>query len=511
MLLPSQDEILDPVFRLAVMQQMNAMLGRKQRLVCRRSGESEVGAAARAVAQLTFPSPTPVSVTLDNLRGLQHVPHVIFPKTDGFHFIALLTRVDDVPVCVFTARNMRMFRVPVAAPMSAFRGSLFEGELAETGPDTVSFFLFRVLWIAGDDLRHQLFLRRHARLASLLSPAATPLDAAQEAAAAGRLRSMQPGLRFAMKVPRPVCDMLEVARDGCGPTVACDGLIFVPNVTHNNMLRRYPELKAKSCHTVDFVLSASSITVDDRRLLHVEIKYTLGTELQDAFTKLSFGGEHVMPELVRCEPFHKWLRARKGLALGETHSDLVEFRVRLRPLTHAEMREKNHMENDRITTMRHTFWNDGTRNDDDIRQAPRRFSKMLECRFQRVRPDKHFPNTLTTLVSTLAQSAALSMDVIYDEICAQTADLGSAPAEGGVGVGRARRQEAWGSVRGLINTAMGVAPLEKEEEEEDPKASEPPKKKKARRKARTARRQPRQAAKASLKRKRGEPTSAAAS
>jgi hypothetical protein len=66
-----------------------------------------------------FPAAVPVSVTQSNLIAARNVPHVLFPKSDGFHYILFATRCPSTnePTAYMLARNMLLFRVRVAGPL----------------------------------------------------------------------------------------------------------------------------------------------------------------------------------------------------------------------------------------------------------------------------------------------------------------------------------------------------------------------------------------------------------
>ena len=111
MLAPSADRVPRGAERDAILAETNRLWGRPA---------SFRGFAGRH----------PISVTPTNLEGVRRVTHVVMPKTDGMHFLVLMTRAGGAgPQAYAVSRRLWVYRLALAAPGAAFDGTAFEAEL----------------------------------------------------------------------------------------------------------------------------------------------------------------------------------------------------------------------------------------------------------------------------------------------------------------------------------------------------------------------------------------------
>lgn len=337
-----------------------------------------------------FPGTSPISVTSENLAQLRAVPHIVFPKDDGWHFILLFTRVSGAPRTFAVARNLRIFALNVAAPSAFFEGTCVEGELLP--PDAEGrcrFALFKALWIAGEDLRASRFVARHALLRTFFPFPAPSADRAAEHP--GSVVSRHSRLFFDVKAMRPASTFLDIMAE---ERATCDGVILVPDCSDHDVVRkRFVEIKVKHVDTVDLAFRASRLA-DGRT--EVSVNCVCGDELLDMFREFRYGEEDVYVQLERTPLLSEWVRRRKGeLGPGERVTDVIECRVRLLPLTEDEItriREKERAVRGR--------------------RRGRDWRRKLVVEPERLRPDKGAANRLHVIVSTLAQSSCITPEMV---------------------------------------------------------------------------------------------------
>lgn len=396
----------------------------------------------RPAASTRFPCPVPTSVTPENLAAVPRVPHVLFRKNDGFHYMLLLTRgVDAAPTAYMMSRSLRVYRVAVAGPPAAFAGTLLEGELLEATVALGSererdgaprkrkrrrariseFRVFRTLFLWGTDVRGHPFVPRHLATARLIADISgdevaghamdRPAWAATVAshAAAGRLVSNQARLRL---VAKPLFLVSDFRREAEAPAPNTDGLVLVPNVPHAE-LRHYPELKAKHVHTVDlrfvgFFTAPNNVEID--------AMYSNGCTFVNAFRHLLFGGHHVVFTIKRNRAMDNWMLtfcqagvrgdpSTTGERVVRSAVAIMECHLVLKRLKPAEAKRANAQEAQRVRALERARMGKNL----STVEEPRKFTYELTCEVLRERPDKTLPNTLTTLVSTIVQSSVLSM------------------------------------------------------------------------------------------------------
>ena len=241
----------------------------------------------------------------------------------------------------------------------------------------------------------------------------------EDAVSHGQLVPLQPGLTIHMKRPYPPMAMMQVFDHEVatyGPH-ACDGVVLVPNVSHTDMLRKFPELKAKFCHTIDFVFRLQIIKYKGSVKQHINMLYTLGSELQDAHILLPIGPDHVAVKMENNDAFKEWrTKNAAGLRTGDVVENVIECRCVLTKLSPAKARTWDRWDGERIHQMRNERWQDGTRNNEQLLIKPRHFKFLLTVSFIKVRADKTYPNTLRTIVSTLVQSNNMPMHKVAKEL-----------------------------------------------------------------------------------------------
>ncbi len=226
-----------------------------------------------------FPAVMPQSVDDTNASQMHKAPYVAMEKTDGVHYVLLMTRVAGKPIAVMFGRSGTMFRVNLPAAAPYYKGTLLEGELVrwvqprprKRGRDegteskeepaghafqhrALRFVVFEAVALRGVDLRKLPFVDRinAARFVAEPEGGADLSPAALAArAAAGCLTLAHLDMWLDAKRPRSVKDAVAIAEANTQP---CDGIVFMPNVPFRQCGRRWAVLKKKFCDTLDFVL-----------------------------------------------------------------------------------------------------------------------------------------------------------------------------------------------------------------------------------------------------------------
>lgn len=379
----------------------------------------------------SFPARPPISVTTRNLAAVRTTPHVALPKTNGVHFLLVLTEVGGLPRALMMDRALRIFGVAFAAPRAAFRGTVVEGELIEAahlaGTDALAgccldpaataraFLVFEVLDVYGQNLRSWRYLDRLHAFESVLPRAADRGRCSQCAADAtrlaqnGRLLCMQPGLDLCVKQVYPAVRMSRVYKRYAG--AGCDGIILAPDVAYTSAL---PTVKVKTEHSIDLRMEVQRVVDADG--VQLSLQYSVCYEeadkdagltravrrvygLVDARKTLVYCGKDVDIEVVRNERLLVWLRQLWKHPVGTVQYAVGEFRVTFRRLKAEEAAEVSRRVRDIEKKRVRTHYGAHAR--------ARNFQWRMTVELQKIRPDKLYPNTLTTIVSTLAESTAM--------------------------------------------------------------------------------------------------------
>jgi len=304
----------------------------------------------------------------------------------------------------------------VAAPLPTFDDTLVEGELILRGSN-LHYLIFRVLYFRGKSIMAQPLLDR----AKLIHPYIYEGDGTllsdgelHDTLRRGCIVPRHNKLTFHVKRAYPASAMMEVFKAEVAEhgSDSCDGVVLVPNIGHRDMLSKYPELKAKFCHTLDFALRLRVVKYKGDIKRHVEILYTLGDQLQDAHTLLLLGCDHVAVQVEDGDAFREWRAGSSEFKVDDMMQDVVEFRCVLTPLSRKAAQTWDMRDWDRVQRLRNERWQDGTRNNEQLLLKPRKFKFLLTMTFIKVRKDKTYPNTLPTIVSTLVQSNHMPMEKV---------------------------------------------------------------------------------------------------
>lgn len=331
----------------------------------------------------------PISVTLENLAAPRVTPYVVLEKTDGTHTALLLVRHSGVPAAWCITRGGDAWRLPLRAPTALFEGSLFEGELLvlASGP---TLLLFKTLFIAGRDLRAERFVDRQSDAAGVFGT----LEGGHELCPCA-------GLRIAAKHVAPLSDAVRVY-NAAVVRGGCDGLVLVPNVSvFETGTRRCPELKWKPEHSLDFLFCATR-RADGR--VGLAVCYSYGGGIVDACRMLHLGDGHAAFVLdAGCPRLAAWrasVAPLLGTEAGAVFECVVECILRVERVSPARAAELRIGEAAALTRAGGTL----------AARPPREFTYCVTARVLRPRPDKRYPNTYETIVSTLLQSAGISLE-----------------------------------------------------------------------------------------------------
>ena len=250
----------------------------------------------RSARDPRFPAAVPISVSREMIMKARLVRNVVFPKTNGFHCILFCTR-DPEPTSFMLSRSKVLWRVRVEGPGVLFDNTLLEGEVfTDPRVKRKRFAIFRCIRLYGNAMRDKTFTTRQRILQRLLEAYCPETHTSQGTTEFARcaertheetnrgatrydsdmgdmgedsdmsddsdvsrysvvhsrntFRSGEPDLDFYAKKYYPLREMKRVFVESA--KFGCDGIVIVPDVTHDKMLRLFPELKAKQTHTLDF-------------------------------------------------------------------------------------------------------------------------------------------------------------------------------------------------------------------------------------------------------------------
>lgn len=367
-----------------------------------------------------FPSPLPHVATRRALVRIADVrrPYLLLKKTDGYHYMLVLLRVHNAPTAIMMSRSLKMYRISVGAPARAFDGTIMEGELLSTGSDgLMTFYIFRLLWLHGEDQRARSFKERQHMAASAIVKMSKSQCLANwmrsdvgvkffhDQACEGRIGSRQPKLRFAVKRMYPVSAAKEI---WASLGKYNDGIIITPDLSHFQ-LARLPELKLKATYTTDLLFRAYKSVRKER--LDMEVLYLCGGSLINAYHHLMYNAADVALEVItdksapRAKAFRVWLQGFRDIEKGEVTEQIIECKVHLSTLTRAEAKRHNNAAAERRHAVAYSMYGAP-----DSELPPRKFTYKLVCEFIKPRPDKDVPDSLPSIISLLAQERSVSVD-----------------------------------------------------------------------------------------------------
>lgn len=369
-----------------------------------------------------FPAVMPQSIDDTNSAQMHKAPYVAMEKTDGVHYVLLMTRLAGKPIAVMFGRSGTMFRVNMPAVSPYYKGTLLEGELVKwvpprtpaataTAATTVAgrgkkrgredvetatshralrFVVFEAVALRGVDLRKLPFVDRINAARFVAEPeggADLSVDALAARVAGGKLTLVHTDMWLDAKRPRAVKDAVAIAQANTQP---CDGIVFMPNVAFRQCGRRWAVLKKKFCDTLDFVVRVEKKADTST---NISILYTCGEDLLDVFTSLKYAGRDVQFVLkTRSRALKTYLQeVTSHLAIETSHEQVCEF-VLTKPAALPDAPPRD--------ILRHQD------------RVVRDFGYVVNARFVKPRPDKLYPNTLSTITRTFLGMSTTLDDVV---------------------------------------------------------------------------------------------------
>lgn len=354
-----------------------------------------------------FPAVMPQSIDDTNAGQMRLTRYVALEKTDGVHGVLVMTRVAGQAVAAYFGRNATMYRLNMPAAACFYDGTLLEGELVPWRPATypgtkevimphpaahrrLRFVVFEALVVAGVDLKKlsyidRLNVARHLAEPSVSGGARLDPESLAARVAQGKLTLNHEDMWLDAKRPVAVEKAVKMVRATVQP---CDGVIFAPDVPYRLMGRKWAILKKKDTDTIDFLVRFEKRADASVKL---SILYTCGEDMLNAFTTMRYAGRDVRFVLKTRSRSLKAYKSRvtEAMALETTHEEVCEF-VLTKPEPLPEVT---------ITAIK-------------ADTIARDFGFEVHAAFVQPRPDKHYPNTETTITRTFLGMATSIEDVV---------------------------------------------------------------------------------------------------
>jgi len=219
------------------------------------SSESSSGAG--------FKGAIPVSLRRAQISSkLKKEPYFVSEKVDGVRYLLLLTKIEDEPVAFFVNRRGAVYQTQIAADLSYFDNTVFDGELAPEsfapGQIRYVFWVFDLVVMQGSSLLQHPFLTRYATYSRLLEDSPpTEVDRSEREAQAISAHSLTFTSDLIMFRPKPFYNLErlpQLLEDLDRRIYGTDGLIFMPVNALLQAGTQWDQFKWKSAHTLDLMV-----------------------------------------------------------------------------------------------------------------------------------------------------------------------------------------------------------------------------------------------------------------